>query len=182
MEIFPNVNDKKIKCERRYNDFQLLFNRLQRMYPYIIIPELEKNFLIKIIKIDEHFFIKRKNQLNIFLKYIHAHEEIKATKEFIKFIRDPNFDNNFFKDDESFYDSKEFPESMRNHDSITNKIVDFLKIPFAHNSEITHHENERVFLKKFEFYNNALNKFMELKKFVVKIFNFLTVLLFLTFI
>lgn len=171
MEIYPNANDNKIKCERRYNNFHLLFNRLQRIYPYIIIPELGKNFLSKILKIDENFYKKRKNQLNLFLKFINDHEELKSTKEFIKFIRDPNFDTDYFNENESFYDIRDFPESMRNHNSIANKIVDFLKNPFANreNNEHDCHDNERDFLKILDFYNNALFKFKDLRKFVVKI-------------
>lgn len=169
MEIYPNASDNKIKCERRYNDFYLLYSRLQRLFPFMIIPELEKNILSKLIKIDENFFVKRKNQLNLFLKYIFEHSELKETKEFKKFIRDPNFDNNYFNEDESFYDIREFPESMRNHNSFANKIVDFIKNPFANadNKEIMFNDSERDFYRKMDFYNSILNKFYEIKRYLV---------------
>jgi len=174
MEIYPNASDNKIKCERRYNEFLSLYNKIKQLFPYMIILDLEKNFLSKIIKIDENFFIKRKNQLNLFLKNINEHKELNSTIEFIKFIRDPNFDNIFFNEDESFCDIREFPESMRNHNSLANKIVDFIKNPFTNteNREIIYNDSERDFHRKIDFYNLMLSKFNELKKFVVNIKKF----------
>ncbi len=173
MEIHPDPSDNKIKCERRYNEFHMLYERLQKIFPYIIIPELEKNFLSKIISIEENFYIKRKNQLNLFIKHINEHEELKSTKEFFKFIRDPNFDHGFFAEEVYFNDIRDYPESMRNHDSIANKIVDFFKTPFSkENIELNYNDSERNFLKKYDFYTIQLNNFLNFKKIIVHLISF----------
>lgn len=130
---------------------------------------MEKNFLSKIITIDDNFYIKRSKQLNFFLNYINEHGELKCTKEFVKFVSDPIFDNKFFLENESFCDITKFTESMRNHDTIANKIVDFFKIPFTNidHSDNEYNENERNFIKKLQFFNLALKKLNDLQLYVV---------------
>jgi len=170
LEIFPKDKKIEIKCERRYNDFYLFSNRLHRIHPYTIIPELETNLISKFYK-DENFYRKRKNQMNVFIKIIYNHEEIKNTKEFKKFIN-TNFDSEFFNEDESFYKPSEFPESIRNR-SLRRLFFDFVKnkIPFINkeNSYLIDQDSERDFLRKSEFYKYALDTLKDLQKYVVLI-------------
>lgn len=174
MEIYPDPSENKIKCERRFKHFYMLYDRLQRVFPFFIIPKLEKDFKAKIMTEDEIFFIKRKNHLNQFLKYINNHDDLRYSKEFIKFVQDPNFDTNFFNEEISFCDFNEFPESKKNYKSITDKIVDFIKNPFSYNDQNENNFNdcERDFLRKLDSYNNALSKFKDFENFIVQYFVF----------
>ena len=119
---------------------------------------------------DDNFFSKRRIQLNLFLKYITDNEELKSTKEFIKFIKDPNFDYDYFSEDISFSHLRDYPESLKNHDSISNKISDFFKNTFKKGESFelnNSNNNEKDFWNKKEFYENALKEFIALRNFVV---------------
>jgi len=175
MEIYPDSSENKIKCERRFNDFYLLYQRLQRIFPFIIIPKLEKDYKAKLKTNDEKFFIKRINQLKQFLKYINNHDDLRHTKEFIKFIQDPNFDCNFFNEEVSFCNFNDFHESNKNHKSFKDTIAEFfLKNPFSYNDQTENNFNdcERDFLRKLESYKEFLSKFQEFEKKIVIYFFF----------
>jgi hypothetical protein len=81
---------------------------------------VEKNMLSKIITIDNAFYHKRKKQLNYFINFLFKKEMIKQSKEFIKFTSDPEFDEEYFKNEDSIFI---FPEANKFSETISNKIM-----------------------------------------------------------
>ena len=179
-------NETIIKCERRYNQFDKFYNRIIRNYPWVIIPELvEKLKLDKFVTLDENNYRKRQIHLNYFLKYISEHEDIKETKEFNKFIRDTNFDEDYFIEDKGFFLANNFPESYKNKDGYLNMVMDRISSSFSNNNsnEFVVHSNLLInvkdYLSKKEFYELQLKNFKFLKKYYVIIILFYIILFFL---
>lgn len=172
VEVFPN--DTIVKCDRRYSHFFALSEKLQKKYPWIIIPQLvEKNIGSKIMTVSEKFYSKRRNHLNLFLQYLSQHDEIKRTKEYYKFITDPNFDDNYFAQEAGFYNEAEFPESIKSHDSLKNKFFDYFKNTFISPDNIESQFKDNNFFKfkaHHEFYNNAKLNLIKIKKYIVSTF------------
>ena len=181
-------NETKIKCERRYNQFDKFYNRITKNFPWAIIPVLvEKLKFNKIVTFDEHYYKKRQIHLNYFLKYLSEHNEIKETREFNKFIRDTNFDEDYFLEEKGFFLQNNFPESYRNKDGYLNMVFDKISNSFKGknngNENISHSnlmKNYKDYFSKKEFYELQLKNFKNLKKYYVK--NILLFLLFLLFL
>ena len=97
-----SANVKSIKCYRRFKHFQLLNEKLKKTYPYIIIPKLPPNKNIsKMISPDKIFEDDRLAQLNFYINVLFLHENLKKTKEFIKFIENSKFDVAYFENNNS---------------------------------------------------------------------------------
>ena len=97
-----SANVKSIKCYRRFKHFQLLNEKLKKTYPYIIIPKLPPNKNIsKMISPDKIFEDNRLAQLNFYINFLFLHENLKKTKEFIKFIENSKFDVAYFENNNS---------------------------------------------------------------------------------
>lgn len=112
------LDEKQIKCYRRYKNFAAFDKCLRDKYPYYIIPKLtEKSALSKLFS-NEDFFRKRKTQLNFYLNYLMNHTYISQTEEYQKFISDSDFDETYFNNYESFY---KMPETEKLKDSLKNK-------------------------------------------------------------
>lgn len=124
--------------------------------------------MAKIINVDEHFYLKRKNQLSIFIKYIKQHKKLKDTVEFKKFIRDPTFDNDFFKSNESFYNNQMFSESLKQTDTIKGTLFGYFNNVsnyFKNDEEKLSIENinEKELKKMEKFYRICLDDIKNLK-------------------
>jgi hypothetical protein len=124
--------------------------------------------LAKIINVDSQFYSKRKNQLNLFIKYIKNHNKLKETIEFKKFIRDPMFDAEYFKNYESFYSKEKFTESFKKTETIQGTLYGYLNNVssyFKKEDEQIYLENpSEVELKKMEkFYKICLEDIKTLK-------------------
>ena len=102
ISFINSANVKSIKCYRRFKHFQLLNEKLKKTYPYIIIPKLPPNKnLSKMISPDKIFEDDRKAQLNFYINFLFLHENLKKTKEFIKFIETSKFDVAFYENNNS---------------------------------------------------------------------------------
>ena len=90
-----------------------------------------------------------------FLNYLFTHQILKDTQELSKFINDPEFDEAYFKKEENlFY----FPESMKNTESISNKIYGVFSnfTSYFKNDEVrlSPSENETLLKKMDVYYKN----------------------------
>ena len=88
---------KKILCYRRFSNFVSFYSALQISYPHYIFPKLsEKNFFTKFTN-DALFLERRRKQIKFFVNFLYKHPVLSRSKEFLKFIKDAEFDENFFK-------------------------------------------------------------------------------------
>ena len=88
---------KKILCYRRFSNFVSFYSALQITFPHFIFPKLsEKNFFTKFTN-DALFLERRRKQIKFFVNFLYNHPVLSQSKEFLKFIKDAEFDENFFK-------------------------------------------------------------------------------------
>ena len=88
---------KEILCYRRFSNFVSFYSALQISYPHYIFPKLsEKNFFTKFTN-DALFLERRRKQIKFFVNFLYKHPVLSRSKEFLKFIKDAEFDENFFK-------------------------------------------------------------------------------------
>ena len=124
--------------------------------------------MAKIINVDSQFYSKRKNQLSLFIKYIKEHKKLKETIEFKKFIRDPTFDAEYFKNYETFCCKEKFSESMKKTETIKGTLFGYINNVssyFKKEDEQDYLENpSEIELKKMEkFYRFCLEDIKNLK-------------------
>jgi hypothetical protein len=132
------------------------------MYPYLLIPKLAgKSALNKIINIDAEFYEKRRIQLTHFLNYLMKHTKLGKTKEFYKFLHDPELDVDFFKNNELPY---RFPESEKLTNNVTSKIYGVFSNYFTKSEEnLSPSDKETKIKKSGEFYKNLSDGLKEIK-------------------
>lgn len=164
-------NEKRILCYRRYDNFDIFYNKLKKKYPYLLIPKLiGKNPLMKIMTVDSEFFNKRKRQLNYFLNYLYSHKILSEKREFLKFINDPEFDEEYFKKEE--VDVYDFPESSKHSETISNKIYGVfsnISTYFKHKNEEFKPSEAEIDIKNMEaHYKNLMENFRENKNHLVR--------------
>jgi hypothetical protein len=143
---------------------------LKRNYPFFLIPKLVgKNPLSKIITYDNNFYNNRRSQLTYFLNFINKHNKLRETREFTKFLNDPEFDNEYFKKDDSIF---RFPESEKLTDNVTSKIYGVFSNFFSKAEEIVHQsQNENKIKEISVFYNKIFDNLKEIKKAIVSYFD-----------
>lgn len=89
---------KEYAVHRRYNDFKLLFEVLEKKYKGYVIPLLPpKNLLTTINKESSEFAETRKKELIDFLKKCMQHPFIQTTEEMFIFLTDDKGFHNFIK-------------------------------------------------------------------------------------
>lgn len=92
ISLIDEKNEKKIKCYRRFSNFDALNLKLRERYSFLIIPSLpKKNYKVKIIKLEEEFYSNRTRNLNSYLNYLFRHEVLSMSIEFTKFLNDAEF-------------------------------------------------------------------------------------------
>jgi hypothetical protein len=92
ISYISSLEEKAIKCYRRFSHFDTFNQKLQEKYPYAIIPSLpQKNYASKIVNIGEDFYINRVKELNFYLNYIFNHDILKGSSELNKFLNDAEF-------------------------------------------------------------------------------------------
>jgi hypothetical protein len=118
--------------------------------------------------IDCEFYTKRRRQLNYFLNYLYNHSFLKDSREFLKFMNDPEFDEEYFKkEDNLFY----FPEAAKNSETISKKIYGVfsgLSSYFNPKEEVVPPSEGESLIKKMEvYYKKMLENFKEIKNHMV---------------
>ena len=115
-----DYSSPKLLCDRRYDNFSSLYNYLLKEFPDSIYPKLsEKNYL-SFFGSSAVFLNRRLKQLQFLLNYLLNYEGISSSKGFIKFLKDPEFDNEFFKNPKKKY---EYPETEKFYSlNIMNKV------------------------------------------------------------
>jgi len=165
--------EKVIKCERRFDNFHQFYKRIKKIYPWCLIPKLsEKNAFVKLINLDSQFYSKRKSQLCLFVKYIKRHKLLKESIEFKKFIRDPIFDDNFFKFYDCFIDSSMFSESLKQTDFIKGTLFSYFNnfsnyFMKGDEDDFIDSFNQLELNKKERFYRVCLEEVINLKNQIV---------------
>lgn len=92
-----HTKDLETKCERRFDNFVAFYAKINRTYPYIILPKLsQKNVLIKIISNDS-FYQRRQKQLNFLLNYIYSNKSLSVLPEIGQFINSIEFNEEYYK-------------------------------------------------------------------------------------
>lgn len=149
----------------------MFYNRIKKKYPFYLIPKLiGKNPLNKFMNIDDEFYNKRRRQLNYFLNYIYNHPKLKNCKEFLKFVKDPECDEEFFLAEEIVYD---FPEASNLTNGITQKFLGMFTNYFTVKEEnININEKDRNIKIMEVFYRNTYDQLKEIKNqmVIIKIF------------
>ena len=156
--------DKEIKCSRRYDNFYQFHQKLKKKYPYIIIPNLtpKKNLLVSVS------FEKRRLQLIFYLNFIGRHSQLKETKEFLKFINDPNFDSHFFQLTSLDNPLPSFNSSTS--EMLKNKFYSVLNFMGGVKSRAMN--NDEINLKNMAIhYNNILTKYKDIKNSICEYLN-----------
>jgi len=164
--------EKKIKCYRRFSNFDALNLKLREKFPYIIIPSLPKKMgmnVKQLIKVEEDFYSSRTRHLKSYLNYIFNHEALKDSVEFNKFLNNAEFDEKFFTLEDI---GKQFQETEKvNKSSFTGQIYDYFS-GFFKSKEYSRvpTQEESSFNKLSVHYTNLFTKFKALKK-KIKSFN-----------
>lgn len=157
--------DKEIKCYRRYDNFFQFHQKLKKKYPYIIIPNLtpKKNLLVSVS------FEKRRLQLIFYLNFIGRHSQLKETKEFLKFINDPNFDSYFFQITSLDNPLPSFNSSTS--EMLKNKFYSVLNF-MGNGVKSRAMNNDEISLKNMSIhYNNILTKYKDIKNSICEYLN-----------
>jgi len=118
--------------------------------------------------IDSEFYNKRRRQLNYFLNYLYNHSLLKDSREFLKFMNDPDFDDEYFKkEDNLFY----FPEASKSSETISKKIYGvFSGLSSYFNTKednVPPSEGETLIKKMEVYYKKMLENFKEIKNHMV---------------
>lgn len=161
---------KKILCYRRYSNFFTFYSTLQRLYPHYIFPKLsEKNFLTKLTN-STPFLERRRIQLKFLINYLYNHPYLSQTKLFIKFIKDAEFDDNYYNEiTPCFY----YPEITRlsSGNIITKISFNYFYNKIYPTQKIEKSEREVEITKNEEFYKSISEKvnqmFIELNKIII---------------
>jgi hypothetical protein len=108
--------------------------------------------------------------LNYFLNFIYNHNKLKEIREFTKFIKDPEFDEEYFKKEELIYDCA---ESLNYNNTISQKIYGMfsgISSYFIHKEEgkLAHSESESVLAKMENYYKSLLENLKEVKHHMVR--------------
>jgi hypothetical protein len=158
--------EKTIKCYRRYDNFDKLNNKLRKKYPFLIIPKLTpKHAIAKLIPVVEDFYKIRERQLTSYINYIFQHSDLSSTKEFIKFLNDAEFDEEYFNIEEApqnCFTNESFKISPH---TFTNKIYGiFSNFIFSQKEEMRNISEKEDKLRKMKaFYCEMLEKQKEIK-------------------
>jgi hypothetical protein len=103
---------------------------------------------------------------------MYNHSKLNTCREFQKFIKDPEFDEEFFmiKNEESLY---YYPEASKYSNTITQKFLGMFSGYFGKKEDDHHHgnfsqsEGEKEIKKMEVFYKNLLENFKEIQKHLV---------------
>jgi hypothetical protein len=140
-----------------------LYEKLKRKYPYYHIPRsIEKNILNKIMTFDNEFYERRRRQLKFFLNYLYNHEDLMHTKEFFKFMNDPEFDSQYFDTNDNIYS---YPEAEKCSETLTSKFFGMFmakEVPIAQSDEEALIKSmEGHYLKLYEDFNKIRKSFVK---------------------
>ena len=160
-----NSNKKEIQIiilsYRRYEHFNIFYNAMKIKYPYFIYPKLsEKNVMVKINQ-DQEFMERRRKQLKFLLNYFAFHPKLNQKEEFIKFLKDPIFDEKYFLNINSPYD---YPETKKYFNSNPFYPLSYLKNLFndSKNIQIEPNENQKKFTSMISYYNKMYDNIFEM--------------------
>ena len=160
-----NSNKKEIQIiilsYRRYEHFNIFYNAMKIKYPYFIYPKLsEKNVMVKINQ-DQEFMERRRKQLKFLLNYFAFHPKLNQKEEFIKFLKDPIFDEKYFLNINSPYD---YPETKKYFNSNPFYPLSYFKNLFndSKNIQIEPNENQKKFTSMISFYNKMYDNIFEM--------------------
>ena len=147
-----DYSSPKLLCDRRYDNFSSLYNYLIKEFPDSIYPKLsEKNYL-SFFGSSAVFLNRRLKQLKFLLNYLLNYEGISSSKGFIKFLKDPEFDNEFFKNPTKKY---EYPETEKFYSlNLMNK-VSSLNLFSSTNQEETKYQ--RILKEMKTYFTNLSN-------------------------
>jgi hypothetical protein len=111
-------------CHRRYSNFDSFYKKLVKRYPFHHIPRLvEKGILNNLLpSYYNDFYEERVRMLKCFINYIYKDADLKASREFTKFLNDPEFDQTYFDKEENYFN---YTESAKYSDSLTSKFLGF---------------------------------------------------------
>lgn len=138
-----------------------------RKYAYYVIPKLpSKNALSKIINANEKFYDERKTQLKYFINYLYYHIDLGQSSEFKKFINDLEFDDLYFKSNDTEYNHILEYNYVFNYNHLSNRIIDVFSTFFKNKEEECKDtiDNEEIEMLKFQKeYKELQEKYKELK-------------------
>ncbi len=159
-------NEKKILCYRRYNNFDLFYNKLRKKYPFCLIPKLVgKKPLSNIIQEDTEFYGKRCKQLSYFINIIYDHSKFKNSRELQKFLSDPECDDEFFLIEDNLYD---FPEASKFSGGFAHKFFGLISNYFNKDVEFVNNtETSKKFKNMQTYYKKTLSDLSQLKNHIV---------------
>ena len=149
-----DFSSPKYLSNRRYNNFFMLYESLTKAYPQFIYPKLsEKSYFP--FRHDSHQFLNRRlKQLQFLLNYLLNHEVISSSNEFVKFLKDPDFDMNIFQNVKERF---EYPETDKYYQmNIINKVSSF---NFFSSTKPNQTDNQEKIQGMKKFYNNLQNSF-----------------------
>jgi hypothetical protein len=109
------------------------------------------------------FYDERVRMLKIFLNYIYKNEELRLSKEFIKFINDPEFDQSYYDKEENYFS---YPEAGKYSDSITTKLLGMF---VSKEQIISLSENDNKIKTIRDHFNGLIEKLKLVKNAFVKI-------------
>jgi hypothetical protein len=96
--LIDEKGEKKLKCYRRFSNFDSLNQKLRERYPFVIIPTFpKKNYKVKLITVEEEFYWSRTKSLKAYLNYLFRHDTINICPEFVKFLNDAEFVSHSFE-------------------------------------------------------------------------------------
>lgn len=90
--LIDEKGEKKLKCFRRFSNFDAFHQKLCQIFPYLIIPNLpKKNYKVKLMTLEEQFYSNRAKSLRGYINFLFRHEEISSSQELYKFLNDAEF-------------------------------------------------------------------------------------------
>ena len=91
------INEKKILCYRRYNDFSKFYANLKIRFPQYAFPRLSKKDFVK-SKVENNpaFIENRRKELQYFINQLYFHEQIGKSEELKQFLYYSIFDEQYY--------------------------------------------------------------------------------------
>jgi hypothetical protein len=162
----PEQFRKVTKCRRRYEHFRILYKKLTKKYPYILLPKLSsKKIALKIIT-NDYLLNQRKEELTYLLDYIYSKKELAILPECIMFMKTSFFNEAYFTKTEDNF-SNEF--SIFSQNKQINYIWKGLTDYFSKNKTLS---NEQMYyIKKHQFYLKMYDNTHQMRHKLTEIYN-----------
>ena len=154
-----DFSSPKYLSNRRYTNFVVLYEFLTKAYPQFIYPKLSGKNYFPFLNNSKQFLNRRLKQLQFLLNYLLNHKVISSSNEFVKFLKDPEFDITVYQNVKKRF---EYPETDKYYQmNIINKVSSFNFFSSTKPNATNNHDKINAMK---QFYHNLKKNFESIYK------------------